>query len=213
MCPARRPPAPIYRMPKTAQTTTAAQIVRQTLRELGPSTTQALHAHLHRPAAPPLPAQQLLFPTAHLTSISPRQRRHMPPEELRPPGEGDGWSVKYLKTRVLGGMEEMGQVRKVTRARWEAAAGLSGGGGAAEAPGTRAGAGQEGAGDEGGETSAAPSSSSKKDSQEHLWVLADVWARATRRPRTEGEVQAQRTAGDARRRAAERELRREYGLE
>ncbi|BGP13589.1 hypothetical protein JCM10213_008726 [Rhodosporidiobolus nylandii] len=187
---------------EAARSSSAASVVRQTLLESGPLTTQALHSILHAPTAAPLPAQQLPFPSALRTALPRQERSHTP---LRAPQDGDKWSVTYLKKKVLAGLEAQGDVVKTTRHRYEVLAGL-----AAE----RKEALEEAAAASKGKGKG-KAQQSKKEEQEHVWVHRELYERAATRfaeaHAEDLELQAQQRA--AKQARGEKELRDSYGLE
>ncbi|GAA5976931.1 hypothetical protein JCM11641_002201 [Rhodosporidiobolus odoratus] len=183
----------------------AASIVRSTLLELGPMTTQSLHAHLHAPTSAPLPAQVQPFTNSHLSSISPSARRATPHSAFplpEAPQDGQGWSMSYLKKKILAGLEEKGDIVKITRGKWETTAGLKGARQEAVESVTAGGAGGKGKGK-------GKVQQSKKEEQEHVWVHRELWERACLR--FEEEKQASVKSGE-KAEQAETELRSSYGL-
>ncbi|KAM0751189.1 hypothetical protein T439DRAFT_325339 [Meredithblackwellia eburnea MCA 4105] len=100
----------------------------------GPQTTQNLHAALH---ALPTPLPPRLPPSSFLRGarrVQEARSQGIPPSQLASsskswPGKeesSDGkWSMAYLKKVVLAGMEQRGDLRKVTRRKWESLLGES----------------------------------------------------------------------------------------
>ncbi|KAI5479588.1 hypothetical protein MNV49_003325 [Pseudohyphozyma bogoriensis] len=191
----------------TAHTSTPSptSVVRSALVQYGPQTTRTLHDTLHTSFSP-LPARP---PPAHFLSGARRQQQQPPAFSDRAssaaggasktfPGEEENsqgsWTMNYLKHRVLKGMEDRGEVIKLTRSAWDklnpAEAGVVG-------------EGEEKAKDVKGKSGAKAS--------EHVWVSMEVYRqkKAESRAWREQDSSARR---EVREQEAERSLKEGYGL-
>ncbi|SCV67037.1 BQ2448_5683 [Microbotryum intermedium] len=104
----------------------ATKIVADVLRTQGPLTTQSLYDIVHstHPAslpARPLPNRYLTGHSRDVASVMRMRREHRQADDLpREAEDTDGtWSMAYLKRKVLAGMQEKGQVVKMTKIKWD----------------------------------------------------------------------------------------------
>ncbi|ORY75367.1 hypothetical protein BCR35DRAFT_306353 [Leucosporidium creatinivorum] len=188
----------------------ATQLVRQTLLSQGPQTTSTLHTLLHS-SNTPLPARPA--PSNFLSGAS--RRGASPPSSSKAfPGQqasAEGsWSVSYLKKQVLKGMEERGEVVKITRGKWERAHPQSTGSSSSPSAGAAA-VEADGAAGAGGKSATAAKSQHKHE-EEHVWVVASEWQRVVAEgANARRETKLKRT--EEREQKVGEELKRDYGVE
>ncbi|GAA5878455.1 hypothetical protein JCM1840_002590 [Sporobolomyces johnsonii] len=174
-------------------------------------TTQTLYSRLHAtgqplPSRPPPPN----FMRGAARSDPSRPVSRKPPTYPGQEESSNGrWSMSYLKRHVLAGMENRGEIVKLTRHKWEtvaAAAGIPTKPVAADEPETT---------DDAVKAEPAPATATskgktqaQKKESDHIWVLKEAWLAASRKA-----AEGQPTKREKRDDKEERELREKYGLE